>query len=75
MKKRKPKKSDQEQVEKAFDLLYNIVQENPHIEPTLWASAMWSCLVNVYINSGTPHKEFCEETEKIKEHYKNRWDK
>jgi hypothetical protein len=70
MKRRPPKKSDQKNVEKAFKILKETIQSHPEIEPTLWASAVWSILVEGYVNSGASYELFCDEWDRIKEHYK-----
>jgi hypothetical protein len=75
LKKRKPKKTDQEKTNEAFNLLLETMQKNDHIESSLWAGATWSCIVNGYINSDCPYEEFCEELERIKKHYEKWWEK
>lgn len=65
------KKTDRENTEKAFKILKNAMQSHPEIEPTLWAGATWSCLVEGYRNSEFSYEDFCEEWDKIKKHYKS----
>lgn len=74
-KRRKPKKSDQNNTEKAFQILRKAILEHPEIESTLWSGANWSLLINGYINNGVSYVEFCSELDGVKEFYKNRWDK
>jgi hypothetical protein len=74
MKKRKPKKSDYSKIDEAFELLCKTIQLNQHIEPSIWASAMWSCIVTGYINSRISYEEFCEEADQVTDHYKKWWD-
>jgi hypothetical protein len=71
MDKRDSKQSDQEMVEKAFNLLKEYMSKHPEIEPTLWAGAFWSCLADGYNKSGMSYEEFSEEWENVKEHYKS----
>lgn len=70
MLKREPKDTDQDEVEKAHLLIHELMYEHPEIEPTLWAAAVWSVLVNGYIDSGATYDEFCEESDKLKTHCK-----
>jgi hypothetical protein len=69
MEYRRPKKTDQADTEKAFQILQEAMQSHSEIEPTMWAGAFWSCLVEGYANSGCSYAEFSCEWEKIKEHY------
>lgn len=75
MEKRKPKKTDQQQIEKAFNLLKNCMVDNPEIESTLWAGAFWSILVDGYSASGMSYDQFCMEWDKIKHHYQDCFDR
>lgn len=74
VKKRRSKKTDKINAEKAYQILLETMIAHPEIEPTLWASACWSSLVTGYLNSNIPYREFCEDFDSAKEHYKNRWD-
>lgn len=74
MKRRKSKKTDQQQAQIAFEILKETMAEHTEIEPTLWASAFWSCLVDGYINSGITYEEFCNEWDILKKHYKKWFD-
>lgn len=68
-KRRRGKKTDQTETEKAYQLLIKTMQDHPEIEKTLWAGACWTALVNGYLNSGIPVKEFIEDFDSAKEHY------
>ncbi len=70
MKKRPQKKDDQDQIEKAFLMLKHFMQQHPEIEPTLWAGAFWSVLVDGYAKSGMSYELFTEEWDTLKHHYK-----
>ena len=75
MKEIRPEKdSDQDNIEKAFQLIKVCMQEHQDIEPSLWCGAVWSVLVDGYRNCGFSYKEFCDEWDRIKEHYKKEWD-
>jgi hypothetical protein len=71
---RPPKPDDQKNIEYAFNLLKNYMAEYPEIEPTLWAAAFWSILVDGYNASGTSYEEFTEEWDRLKHHYKHWFD-
>lgn len=75
MERRPPKKTDQEQVRKGFDLIMKVMEKHPEIEPTLWAGAIWSVLVHGYNNSGMSYDQFTREWEELKHHYKPWFDK
>ena len=74
MKRRRPKETDMEQVQKSFNLLMECMAEHPDIEPTLWASAFWSVLVNGYSASGMSYDQFTHEWDQVKHHYKSWFD-
>ncbi len=67
---RQPQKNDQEQIEKAFNLLRDCMAEHPEIEPTLWAGAFWSILVAGYSASGMSYEQFTTEWNEVKHNYK-----
>lgn len=73
MKFRPPREDDQENVEKAYQLIQILVYMHPEIESTLWASAMLSTFVNSFISSGHSYDDFCDEFDKSKLHYKSWW--
>lgn len=75
MEKREPKKTDQEQTERGFNLIMEIMSAHPEIEPTLWAGAVWSVLVNGYNQSGVTYDEFTRQWDEVKHHYKSRFDR
>ncbi len=61
MKYPRPKKeTDQQEIEKAYFILEDLVKEHPEIEITLWYSAFWSCIAQGAINSEYTYKDFCE---------------
>ena len=75
MEKRDPKKTDQEQIEIAFRLLKECINNHSEIERTLWAGACWSLLIEGYITSGVSYDQFTTECDQVKHHYKSRFDK
>lgn len=70
---RKRKKTDNENIEKGMLLLQNLILTSG-IEQTLWASALMSTIVNGYKNCGFSYEQFCEEMERVKDHYKSLFD-
>lgn len=70
--KRKPKKDDQNNVEKAYLILLEAIGSHPEIEPALWASGCWSVLINGYLASGLELKEFEADWKGAFEFYKSR---
>lgn len=70
---REPKKYDQEKTEKAFIMICELMEFNPQIETTLWLSASASIFSCILHNSGFNRKEFCEEIDTIKNHFKERF--
>lgn len=73
--RRKPKKTDQQQVEKGFLLIKQLMEKHPEIEPTLWAGSVWSVLVDGYNQSGMSYEQFTKEWNEVKHHYKGWFDK
>lgn len=71
---RKPKKTDQQTVEKGFQIINKIMRDHPEIEPTLWASICWSTIVQGYIKCGFSYEEFCIQFNEVKESYKSWWE-
>lgn len=60
-------------IQKAFDLVVQLINEHPEIEYTLWAGAIWTILVSGYINCGFSREEFIEEIARVSGHYKEWW--
>lgn len=75
MKKRESKPSDQDEAEKAFNLIKKLVIENPQIESSIWVAGCWSALVNCYQDSGMSFECFCQEMEDVKKCYRVWWEK
>lgn len=73
--RRPSKKSDQNNTEKAYQILLKAMQAHPEIEQSLWAGACWTALVNGYLKSGISYELFCEDFDGAKNHYSKWWDK
>lgn len=71
---RTPLDSDQYNTQKGFELIIDLMQKHPEIEPTLWVGAIFSVLVNGYKKCGFSYEEFCNEIHEVLLHYKDQWD-
>jgi len=69
MELRSPKPDDQDEAEKAFQILKECVINHPTIEPNIWAAAFWSVLISAYVDAGLTYKQFYEELENVRENY------
>ena len=74
MKKRKPKKDDQENADKACDLLTELVQLNPQFEPSIWISACLTFVARAFHSSDYTYEEFLRESERALKFYKRYWE-
>lgn len=64
------KSTDNEEIEKAIHLIFELMDFNANIEPTLWAGAVAFVLINGYKRSGFTYDQFREEIAAVFEHYK-----
>ena len=71
---RPPHENDQEKIQRAYDLIMDLMNNHPEIEPTLWCGAVWSALVVGYKVCRFSYAEFRDEIFKISRHYKSWWD-
>lgn len=74
MKIRKEKPDDQENIDKAVELLTKLVKSTD-IEPSLWVSACLSCIAASYQGNGFSFSDFKKEMTMATNHYKLWWDK
>lgn len=72
---RPPTKLDQDETEKAYQMVMQLMNDHPEIESTLWCGAIWSVLVNGYEQCDYSYEEFCNEVKRISVHYKSWFDK
>lgn len=75
MNKRTPKNDDQSQIDKAFEIIKEIIRANSGVEGAILFCAMMSAGVDNYIHSGITYKEWCCELDRMKKHYKHWWSK
>lgn len=71
---RPPLPDDQEKVEKAYQLIMDVMDKNKEIEPTLWCGAVWSVLVNGYQQDEFSYEDFRKEAAKVVKHYEHWWE-
>lgn len=71
MRRRKPKKTDNETIEKALVLLLEFVKSHPEIEITLWYSAFISAFVDGHIRTGFSYEQICVVFDDIKKNFKS----
>lgn len=73
LERRPPKKGDQDKITEAVNLIYDLMSLNQQVEPSLWAGAIISVLVNGYRNCGMSHKMFKTEMTQICDHFEDSW--
>lgn len=73
-KRRTPKSTDQEDIEKAFKMIAKLAHGHPQIEPTLWSAACLSAVVQSYVENGFTYKEFKVEFDSFVKHCKKWFD-
>lgn len=64
------KESDNDRVDEGIDIYYKMIDDNPQIEPTIWATITVYVLANGYKNCDYTYEEFRQEIDKAFEHYK-----
>jgi len=74
LERRTSKDDDQDKIDRAVELIYELMGLNKQIEPTLWAGAVISVLVMGYKNSGSSYKHFRREMSDALDHYADWWD-
>jgi hypothetical protein len=74
MKKRKPKPDDQENADKAANLIAELVKLNPQIEPSIWVSACLTSVARAFRSSDYTYEEFIREAERALKFYKRYWE-
>lgn len=71
---RPPKETDQDETEKAFQLLDKMVEDHPEIEPTIWVGACLSAVAASFRVNGLSYDEFVSEMQRAIVIYKSWWD-
>lgn len=74
MKFRAEKKDDQLNVEKAINLINELVQLNPGIETNLWISAFMSLTANTYIQNNVSFVDFYNDISGMLAHFQRIWE-
>ncbi len=68
---RLPKPDDYENVNKAIDLIYNLIKLNPQIEAALWPPAIIYILAKAFIQCNFTHDDLLHEMNQAFTHYKS----
>jgi len=66
-----PKITDNEEIEKAINLIYDLMDFNQNIERTLWSSALAFVLIKGFKQSGFTYKEFRNDISQAFDHYED----
>lgn len=64
---------DQDNAEKAYRLIRDLMKINNNIEPVIWCSAVWGVLVNGYKQCNFSYEDFLQEVDEVSKHYKSWW--
>jgi hypothetical protein len=62
--------SDQRDAEKGYTLIAELIENHPEINLNCWAGSVFTTLVELFIQNDFPYEMFCEEMDKVKEHYR-----
>ena len=74
-KKLRPSKpTDQENVEKAYQILLELMESHKEIEKPLWIGAFASIITFGFKNNGFTHEEFMDEIDLMFGNCKQWWD-
>ena len=71
---RKAKPDDHENIQKAYELIIELMRFNPQIEASLWPGALFSNLVAGYENSGFSFRDFEYEILSMLKHAETWWE-
>lgn len=71
--KREKKENDNEQIDKAFAILSQLISQHPEIEGTIWICAMVDHVASSFKVSKGSHDDFKNEMEKSVLGYKKYW--
>ena len=74
MKHRPPKEDDQENAEKAFNVIMAFLGEHPEFEGSIWCAAMITSAALAFRDSGHSHEDFKKEMQRITKFYKYLWE-
>jgi hypothetical protein len=73
-KPRERKSTDQENAQRAYEILYEAIKSHPEIEGTIWSSACFTLIVDGYLNCEIPFEHFSRDMDAVKQHYKSEWE-
>lgn len=73
MKNRELKENDRKEIDRAYELIVNIIKTHPETESAIWVAANFSIIARFFQGSGYSHEEFCEKLYKTAKDYKPWW--
>lgn len=71
---RRATKEDSKNVDKALDLLSELISLNSKISANVWISAFFASIVTSYTINDISHSDFKKEMNEMIDHYKHWWD-
>lgn len=71
---REPKESDQDEAGRVYDLLMELAEKHPNIEPTMWVSVCLSAVAQSFFESGVSYGDYKLEMYEATDFYKSLWD-
>lgn len=71
---RAPKPDDQIKTQEAYELIIKTIDDNPHIEKSLWFGAALSVFVNACVSCNASYEDFKEQLAIAVIHYKHWFD-
>jgi len=68
------KETDQDETEKAYWLIRDVIAAHPEIESSLWFGAVMTLTVDVFYNNGYSFTEFRQMMLEAVDHYKEEYE-
>ena len=68
------KKEDQENAEKAVDVLMDFLENHTEFEVNVWCAAMFNTVAGSFHISGASYEDFKEEMQEMIKFYKHIWE-
>jgi len=65
---------DNDRAVEARNLIIELTNQNPHITPNQWFSAISGFIVGSYKGIGLSHEQFCMEMQNMAKFYKYLWE-
>jgi hypothetical protein len=71
---REPRPDDQDGADVCYEFILSAILSHGEKDTALWMAALWSLLVERYIDSGVSYEQFCSELEGVKGNYVSWWE-